>query len=127
MIPTTNEISLGSKSSIRIEQNFTNTNRRLNAKSFSKLDKKIKASKFWNKAKTHKSQASNKAITHREHVMNDAQFNDLKRSVYDQKNNLKSKWITTIEFVLIKLLCCFFKLLILHRHIKINSSKDVKL
>lgn len=93
MIPTTNEISLGSTSSIRIEQNFTNTNRRLNAKSFSKFDKKIKTCKPWNKTKTHKSQANNKAITYREHVMNDAQFNDLKRSVYDQKNHLKSKQI----------------------------------
>ena len=107
MIPTTNKITLGSTSSIKIEQNFTNTNRRLNVKSFSKLDKKIKASKFWDKAKTHKLQASNKAITYREHVVNDAQFSDLKRSVYDQKNHLKSKWIMTIEFVLIELLCYF--------------------
>lgn len=42
------------------------------------------------KPKHSKNQDSKKAITYREPVMSDVQFNDLKRSVYEQKSKAKS-------------------------------------
>lgn len=53
MIPTTNEVSLGSTSSVKIDNHLSITNKRINTKSFAKLDRKQSknAKKFTCKSK----------------------------------------------------------------------------